>query len=544
MANKDITLKRKTSSGTDNLHPTTTWTQVNDKPTTFTPTAHTHTKSDITDFAHTHTLSDITDSNTLAPKASPALTGTPTAPTAANSTNTTQIATTAFVTNKLAGIGGGGLNFEGTIDLSGIGGKNGDDLASAGLTAAGDYLIVSGTGVINNDGSPLVTLSVQAPGDEGDSTLPVTLETGDWIVYVSGSGSTMTVSIINNTDTRFAASTHTHTIANVTGLQTALDGKLGSTAKAADSNLLDGIDSSAFLRSNATDTATGSITFSGDMFAKNVDFVGGTSYNENIRMHPGTNDYSSLILGAVSGTSGTGAGQWSIVRYPTATYNNKFAIRHNSTDAMTIDTSGVLYSGASSKIFHDGYHPNADKLTTARNIALTGAVTGSANFDGSGNISISTTATADPTLTLSGDASGSATFTNLGNATLSVTVANDSHTHDGRYYTESESNGRYLTRLSTTSALNVNAANGTQLFTGSTGAWTNRGPSGNNAGALLSLNTHSGNYYSQLWFDTANRGFITGELMVEQVSQKRGKEYLQTTTTLMQTNGQQQEPSH
>jgi hypothetical protein len=44
----------------------------------------------------------------------------------------------------------------------------------------------------------------------------------------------------------------------------------------------------------------------------------------------------------------------------------------------------------------------------------------------------------DPTLTLSGDASGSATFTNLGNATLSVTVANDSHTHDGRYRTESE----------------------------------------------------------------------------------------------------------
>jgi len=71
----------------------------------------------------------------------------------------------------------------------------------------------------------------------------------------------------------------------------------------------------------------------------------------------------------------------------------------------------------------------ASALATARNIAVTGAVTGNANFDGSGNISISTTATADPTLTLSGDASGSATFTNLGNATLSVTVADDSHNH-------------------------------------------------------------------------------------------------------------------
>jgi hypothetical protein len=38
-----------------------------------------------------------TTSTTLAPKASPALTGTPTAPTAAAGNNTTQVATTAFV---------------------------------------------------------------------------------------------------------------------------------------------------------------------------------------------------------------------------------------------------------------------------------------------------------------------------------------------------------------------------------------------------------------------------------------------------------------
>ena len=46
--------------------------------------------------------------------------------------------------------------------------------------------------------------------------------------------------------------------------------------------------------------------------------------------------------------------------------------------------------------------------------------------------------TASPALTLSGDATGTATFTNLGNATLSVVVSNDSHTHDTRYFTESE----------------------------------------------------------------------------------------------------------
>lgn len=52
------------------------------------------------------TLDNVTDGATrklsdYAPKASPALTGTPTAPTATAGTNTTQIATTAFVTNAV-----------------------------------------------------------------------------------------------------------------------------------------------------------------------------------------------------------------------------------------------------------------------------------------------------------------------------------------------------------------------------------------------------------------------------------------------------------
>ena len=37
------------------------WTDVLNKPTEFTPSAHTHVKADITDFAHTHVLADVTD---------------------------------------------------------------------------------------------------------------------------------------------------------------------------------------------------------------------------------------------------------------------------------------------------------------------------------------------------------------------------------------------------------------------------------------------------------------------------------------------------
>lgn len=50
MADNNITIKRVTGSGTsDNLYPRTVWDQVLNKPTTFTPTSHTHTLANITD---------------------------------------------------------------------------------------------------------------------------------------------------------------------------------------------------------------------------------------------------------------------------------------------------------------------------------------------------------------------------------------------------------------------------------------------------------------------------------------------------------------
>ncbi|NDH48935.1 MAG: hypothetical protein EBY41_00020 [Proteobacteria bacterium] len=85
----------------------------------------------------------------------------------------------------------------------------------------------------------------------------------------------------------------------------------------------------------------------------------------------------------------------------------------------------------------------AGKLGANATVTLTGAVTGTGTFSGNA-VSFSTTATSDPTLTLAGDLTGSATFTNLGNATLTAAVVNDSHTHDGRYYTETESDNRFV----------------------------------------------------------------------------------------------------
>ena len=67
MAEKKIDLKQKVGNDFVDIHPTTKWANIQDKPTTFTPTAHTHTISEVTglqaaldnDIEHTHVGSQI-----------------------------------------------------------------------------------------------------------------------------------------------------------------------------------------------------------------------------------------------------------------------------------------------------------------------------------------------------------------------------------------------------------------------------------------------------------------------------------------------------
>ena len=76
---------------------------------------------------------------TYAPLASPALTGTPTAPTATAGDNSTQIATTAFVTSAISGITGA-MVFKGTV---GTGGTAGTSLPTTGVKVGDTYKVAS-----------------------------------------------------------------------------------------------------------------------------------------------------------------------------------------------------------------------------------------------------------------------------------------------------------------------------------------------------------------------------------------------------------------
>jgi hypothetical protein len=83
-----------------------TWDELTDKPTEFPPEAHTHPQSEVTGL--------VSALAAKAPLVSPALTGTPTVPTAAPGTNSTQAASTAFVT---AAVAAGGVSPAAVLSL-------------------------------------------------------------------------------------------------------------------------------------------------------------------------------------------------------------------------------------------------------------------------------------------------------------------------------------------------------------------------------------------------------------------------------------------
>jgi hypothetical protein len=95
----------------------------------------------------------VADLAAKAPLASPALTGTPTAPTASAGTNTTQLATTAFVTAAVAGAGSAlAIRDEGTTK-----------------TSAATSIDFVGAGVVATNSGTAVTVTIAGGGS---STLP------------------------------------------------------------------------------------------------------------------------------------------------------------------------------------------------------------------------------------------------------------------------------------------------------------------------------------------------------------------------------------
>lgn len=131
---------------------------------------------------------------TYAPLASPALTGTPTAPTAAAGTNTTQLATTAFAQNAVTGGANAGsfttLAASGTSTLAGV---TATSMTNTGLTAKS--FVYSGTGsvmssVAGTNGQLLI-------GSTGNAPVAATLTATSGQTTITNGAGSITVGLAN-----------------------------------------------------------------------------------------------------------------------------------------------------------------------------------------------------------------------------------------------------------------------------------------------------------------------------------------------------------
>lgn len=160
-------------------------------PTSFNPSSHTHPMDEVDG------LNDAL--GTLAPLASPTFTGTPTAPTAAGGNNTTQIATTAFVTSEINRV---------------------IDAAPAALDTLNEI-----AASLNDDADFAGTMTTALAGKLStthDMTLTLNGDVSGAATFTNMGNATLTVTVADDS--------HNHTIANVDGLQTALNNKLNSSS--------------------------------------------------------------------------------------------------------------------------------------------------------------------------------------------------------------------------------------------------------------------------------------------------------------------------
>jgi hypothetical protein len=91
---------------------------------------------------------------------------------------------------------------------------------------------------------------------------------------------------------------------------------------------------------------------------------------------------------------------------------------------------------------NDRWSVGSDSFAAGSIVATT--VTGNLTGDVTGNASTASTLKTARTIALTGDVTGSVSFNGGSNVSITTAVANDSHSHDGRYYTETEADSRFV----------------------------------------------------------------------------------------------------
>ena len=166
--------------------------------------------------------------------------------------------------------------------------------------------------------------------------------------------------------------------------------------------------------------------------------IGGVSFNGSANINlPGVNTTGSQ---STTGNAAT-ASRWATARTIT--------LGGNLTGSVSIrGDANVTLSAQVANNSHLHTIGNISGLQTA----LDGKLSTSGNAASASTATTASTAarwTTARTITLAGDLSGSASIRGDANVTITAAVANDSHNHDSRYYTESEVNNLLAGKLST-----------------------------------------------------------------------------------------------
>lgn len=211
-------------------------------------------------------------------------------------------------------------------------------------------------------------------------------------------------------------------------------------------------------------TTARTITLAGDL-SGSVSIDG----SANVTLTASVNDDShDLTWANIDGETANAVNSWGGLRHQTNDGYIDFGPANTSHAHIYTDRPNFYFNKElrvnNQQVFHTGYHPNADKWTTARTLTLNGDVTGSVSWDGSGN------------------------------ATLTTAVGNDSHDH---------------TRILERSTITYGAS---QLqwtdLSGTGGAGTNGNAPGNPFSDwhhhIIMNHANSGGYYVDLAFSFHN----------------------------------------
>ncbi len=214
------------------------------------------------------------------------------------------------------------------ISTSGLNTTFGGTITSGDITTSGD--IISSAALFRIKGAGDVEIHLD---DDNNSLSSFAIKDGanNSIFTLAEAGNatfagTLSASGYNNTNWNTAYGWGDHALAGYTGDQD-LSGYLPIGGKAADSNLLDGIDSTQFLRSDTSDTHTSTLTVNGQfIFNSSLN----SSYREGIRLNVSTGGWGGAVFGGVRDSIDGITDAWWVSRNPSKDFVISYGTSANS----------------------------------------------------------------------------------------------------------------------------------------------------------------------------------------------------------------------